>query len=324
MRRPPESPRVRGLVPGIAVLGPGAIGGLVAGVLRRAGLPVHVVGRPDTAARIRAHGLRVESDELGSFTVRPSTSTQLDRSVELLVIAAKAPGLPAALQQIPRKLDVGAVIPLQNGLEHVPLLRARFGDRVAPGSIARIEAYRDDTGTIHATGRPRISVAIGHDPSVALQRALTLLRAGRLDVTTSLTPAEVLWPKLLRLAPLAAVTAAYGVTCGVARTRHRAELEAAVSETGQITASATRIRPDHVTVIRQLERLPGSLRTSLQRDVAAGDRGEADAIVGAVIRAGHRHAVPCPTLRSLLDRIDERLRDAGSTLHDPAGAELDR
>jgi len=307
----PEPPApTRSTLAGIAVLGPGAIGGLVAGVLRRTGLPVHVVGRPDAVLALEHRGIPVESDAYGSFVARPSVAATLDRPVELLLVCVKAPQLPAALAEIPRRIEVGSVIPFLNGLEHVPLLRARFGDRVAAGSIARVEAYRDPTGTVHAVGRPRITVSIGHDASTPTRRALTLLRAGRLDVTTVLTPAEALWPKLLRLAPLAAVTAAYGVPCGIARTRHRAVLEAAVSEVGLVAACATRLSPDHATVMRQLERLPDDLRTSLQRDVARGGRGEVDAIVGAVLRAAYRHGISCPTLTLLVEQIEARVRDA--------------
>ena len=45
----------------IAVLGPGGVGGLVAGALDRAGTPVTLVARESTAELIAAQGLRVSS-----------------------------------------------------------------------------------------------------------------------------------------------------------------------------------------------------------------------------------------------------------------------
>jgi 2-dehydropantoate 2-reductase len=249
----------------------------------------------------------VKSDVLGSVRVTPPASDALDRSVDLLVVAVKAPELGAALDRIPRPQGVDVVIPLLNGLEHLPILEDRFEGRVAAASISRIEAYRNRAGVIHATGRPRITVAIGHRPGVGLRRALAILRVAELDVTSALTPTQVLWPKLIRLAPLAAVTAAFGVTCGVACTRHRDYLEAAVAETCAVARVAAGRSPDHPTVMRQLERLPEDLETSLQRDVRRGQSGEADAILGAILRLGRSHRLPCPTLETLSGWIDERL-----------------
>ena len=48
-----------------------------------------------------------------------------------------------------------------------------------------------------------------------------------------------------------------------------------------------------------IDQLPDDLTTSAARDIAAGRRSELDAIVGAVLRAGERLGVQCPTLAEL-------------------------
>ena len=55
----------------IAVLGPGGVGGFLAAALDRAGLPVTIVAREETAAHISEHGLHIQSARLGEFTVHP-------------------------------------------------------------------------------------------------------------------------------------------------------------------------------------------------------------------------------------------------------------
>ncbi len=55
----------------IAVLGPGGVGGLIAGLLERAGTPVVVVARESTAEVISERGLRVDSVSFGEFVTHP-------------------------------------------------------------------------------------------------------------------------------------------------------------------------------------------------------------------------------------------------------------
>jgi 2-dehydropantoate 2-reductase len=50
---------------------------------------------------------------------------------------------------------------------------------------------------------------------------------------------------------------------------------------------------------------PG-LASSMQRDLAAGREPELDAIAGAVLRAGQRYGIECPTIERLALVIAER------------------
>ena len=52
----------------VAVLGPGGIGGLLAGLLARAGHRVICLAGEDTAQTLRTTGIRVRSGVFGDFT----------------------------------------------------------------------------------------------------------------------------------------------------------------------------------------------------------------------------------------------------------------
>ncbi len=67
----------------VAVLGPGGVGGLVAGALDRAGTPVTVVARAATAETIAERGLSVSSVLLGDFLARPPAAACLKQSVDV-------------------------------------------------------------------------------------------------------------------------------------------------------------------------------------------------------------------------------------------------
>src|SRR5579871_2022094 len=98
----------------VAVLGPGGVGGLLAGALDHGGHEVIVVARESTAEAIRERGLRVSSVRLGELVAHPPVLTRLDRPVDVLVVATKATGLTEALERI--VVSPRLVLPLLNGL----------------------------------------------------------------------------------------------------------------------------------------------------------------------------------------------------------------
>src|SRR5689334_22854145 len=119
-------------VSSIVVLGAGGVGGFVAAALARAGTEIAVVAREPTAERINDDGLDVRSVRLGDFTAHLRAVTRLTEPAEVLIVATKATGLGSALERIEHEPTL--VVPLLNGLDHMAVLRERFGSgRVAAG-----------------------------------------------------------------------------------------------------------------------------------------------------------------------------------------------
>lgn len=285
------------------MVGPGGVGGFVAGALERAGTPVTVVARPGTAEVIARDGLRVESVRLGGFEVWPRTVTTLTEDVDVCVIAVKAPALEVALAQI--EAEPALVVPLLNGLEHVARMRQRFGERAVAGSI-RIAAERLEPGHIaHTSPLLRIEVAPDRPDTSAFVHAL---RAAEIPAKTLDREADVLWSKLVRLCPLALSTAASGLPIGAVldHPRWRALLQGAVDETAAV-ARASGAPADPATTLGELAELEPSQTSSLARDVEAGADDELDAIGGAVLRAAARHGLACPSVATLVGLVAERV-----------------
>ena len=74
----------------VAVLGPGGVGGLLAGALDRAGTPVVVVATESTSAAISGHGLRVDSVSFGRSCAHPRAVSRLEEPVDALIVCTKA------------------------------------------------------------------------------------------------------------------------------------------------------------------------------------------------------------------------------------------
>jgi 2-dehydropantoate 2-reductase len=285
----------------VAVLGPGAVGGSLAVRLSLAGIHTICVGHPEAVGLIALAGLVVESRD-GTLTARTEVSEQLAKPVGLLLVTVKAPMLEEAIERIdPAAVSEGVVVPLLNGLEHMEPLRARFGDRVAAGSISHYQAYRAGrVQIIEATPSPVITIASESLSRGEVDDAADLLRQAGLDVRVGQDEKRVLWHKLARIAPLAAATAASGRTVGDLRhdLSWRARLEQGIVETCAVAeADGVALRASAQWAI--IDDMADETTTSAARDVAAGRQSELDAILGAVLRAADRLGVSCPTLAEL-------------------------
>jgi 2-dehydropantoate 2-reductase len=291
----------------IAVLGPGGVGGLVAAALARAGEPVTVVAREETAALISRDGLRVRSVRLGDFTARPAALSAIDEDGGVLLVAPKATGLADALHRVRGTPDL--VVPLLNGLDHMAVLRERFGaERVAAGVI-RVESDRPEPGVIVQTS-PFLRIDMASDaavPQSSLEALAARLEAAGIGAAVRDSEAEVLWGKLVRLNALALTTSAFDLPLGSIRSTPELadQLWSAVAE-GAAVADAEGAGIEGASVRAELEEAHAELGSSMRRDIAAGREPELDAIAGAVMRAGERHGVQTPTVARLRAQVATR------------------
>lgn len=299
--------------PSIAILGPGGVGGLLAAALARSGADVAVIARESTAETIARGGIAVQSAVLGDFTARPQALARLTEPVDALLVATKAAALQDALARVAPSAEPGVVVPLLNGFDHMALLRARFSGRVAAGTI-RVQADRSQTGPLVRVvhGSRFLFVELASDDAAlrpALAEVGTALQQAGIEtrVSEDKSEARILWGKLVRLNTLACMTAAYDAPFGAIRAdpARWAELEACVRE-GVAVAHAEGAEIDPAVVLGEFEAIHDGFGTSMQRDVAAGREPELDAIAGAVLRAGARHGIACPTIASLAARIAAR------------------
>jgi 2-dehydropantoate 2-reductase len=298
----------------IAVLGPGGVGGLVAGLLERAGTPVVVVAREETAEAISERGLRVDSVSFGEFVTNPRAVTRLEEPVDVLIVATKASGLQAALERVVAQPKL--VLPLLNGLDHIAVLRERFGaDAVLAGTI-RVEADRPEPGVVvHTSSFLLVEMAShDHDPRsetsarAGMETLAQLLKDAGVSVQVQESEAQVMWSKLVRLNALACTTSAFDKLLGEIRCTPelRAALVGAIEEGCAVGQAEGATDVDPAVALGELELAHDTLGSSMQRDIAAGRSPELDAIPGSVLRAGARHGIECPTIERLVAMIAAR------------------
>jgi 2-dehydropantoate 2-reductase len=277
----------------VAILGPGAVGGVLAAGFVENGVDVVCIARPATAEMIRSEGLSLRQGEK-VHTVRPRVDTELRERVELLLVTVKAPALDAALERVEAAPQF--VVPLLNGIEHLATLRERFRDsHVAGASIGRIEAWLERPGLVV---QPTPSVVM----TVASDAPVELLRRSGVDLHVDGTAEAVLWEKLARQAATAALTTLTQRPVGELRSKPewRARFRTAIDEACAVAAAdGVQLSPDAEWEI--IEGMPPLLTSSTARDIAAGVPSELDAITGAAVRAAQRLGVETPVLTQMFD-----------------------
>jgi 2-dehydropantoate 2-reductase len=291
----------------VAVLGPGGVGGMLAALLARRGDQVLCLARPPTAAQLAEHGLELRSQALGDARVEVEAATRLDRPVDAVLITVKAGQLAAAVEAVPSEaLGGGLVVPFLNGIDHVAWLRRRYpADQVVAGTI-RVEATRVAPGVIeHASPFAVVELAVGNGPRDRVEQLGARLAATGLDVTVRDDEAGALWSKLAVLAPIALVSTWTAAPFGEVRATHWDEVARVVREIVE-AARADGVELDEAATLGILERVPDGMRSSMQKDAAAGRPIELDAIGGAVLRGAERAGIEAPVTARLVAELRAR------------------
>jgi len=241
----------------------------------------------------------------GTFTVPVELSSTVP-AADVVWITVKATQLDAALTSFPENVSVRAIVPLLNGIEHVSLLRERFGaDRVIPATIA-VESERVAPGQIvHRSPFARLNVSSrGRD---TLQDSVAHLQ--QLGFNCRFVDGEptLLWSKLVFLAPLALVSTATGKTTGemVADSTSWKQIQDSVREACAV-ALAEKAEVDAEAVIAMIRGIPGHMRSSMQKDVAQHKLPELEAIAGPILRGAVRHGLDVPVTRQLVAEVERK------------------
>ena len=137
------------------VIGAGAIGGTVGAHLARGGESVLLVDRDlDHVRAMRDRGLTIRGfAETFTVPVEATTPDSLPDSLEVVLLAVKAPGTEEAVRSfVDRLAPDGCVVSLQNGLNEQVISRIVGADRTV-GAFVNFSADYLEPGLIHFAGR---------------------------------------------------------------------------------------------------------------------------------------------------------------------------
>jgi 2-dehydropantoate 2-reductase len=288
-----------------AILGAGAVGGLVGTALAHEGDHVTLLVRPRN--HTQHPGLLRLKRPYDTIEAPVRIETRLAEPVDVLWVAVKSHQLVAALRAVPPGPVIATIVPLLNGIEHVNLLRLRFShERVVPATIL-VESERLAPGRI-VQRSPFVRLELSRIGEQKLEGVAARLRHAGFFCEFQADEKTMLWSKLAILAPFALIgTASDMDKQGIfADAAWRARLESAAGEVCAVAAADGAV-VNRDGILAKLEALPATMRSSMQKDVAAGFTPELDAIGGPIIRTGRKYGFEVPTTSKLVAEIEERL-----------------
>ena len=271
--------------------------------LARSGDAVTLVVRPESLASYPDQ-LQLESP-FGNFSVAVSRAAEVP-ACDVLWLSTKAIELESALKSLRNPGPVGAIVPLLNGVDHISLLNSKYGtDKVIPATIA-VESERVAPGHIvHRSPFARMGFS-------SRGRALLAATAEQLqqmgfecrfvdDETT------LMWTKLIFLAAFALTTTAADKTTGeILADPEWRQLGLACMREASAVAVAEGAKVDAEALIAGVDKMPGNMRSSMQKDVEQGKTPELDAIAGPILRGARRHGIHVPAVEKLVDGVEKR------------------
>jgi 2-dehydropantoate 2-reductase len=287
----------------IVIIGPGALGSLLAARLFAAGEAVRLVDyRPERARLLRERGLAL-TDLNGSRVVLPVPVALPDElePAPLTLVTVKAHQTRAAAQYLPALMSTGGIaLTLQNGLGNLEQMATVVGPKRLLAGVTFVGATRPADGEVIFAGQGTtvIGAPVGSQvaPEETAQAAGIFQRAGfpcqvREDIEA------VLWEKLVVNVGINPLTALLRVPNGALPELPEAwELAVAASQEASAVAaiSGVCVTIDPEMRLKEVCRATAQNRSSMLQDVLAGRPTEIDALNAQVCRRGQHLGVATP------------------------------
>ena len=318
----------------ICVYGAGAIGGLMAAWLSRAGHEVSVVARGVHLDAIRRNGLQVRGqDKIEALRVRADSDPRKLGAQDYVLVTVKAQSLPAVAETIGPLLGSDtSVVTAMNGvpwwffhglkgpdtrLESLDpggkLSRAIPTERIV-GCVIHLAASTPEPGVIsHNMGSKLIVGAPGGRNGSRTRRIADALGAAGFEVLVSDSIEKDFWVKLLgnvSFNPVSALT----VTTADQLIQNRevkaymVEIMREVLAIGRAVGVDADIDPEaRIDMARAL----GRFKTSMLQDLEAGKPLEIDGLLAGTLEIARKAGVRAPYTESLYGLIRARAQSTG-------------
>jgi 2-dehydropantoate 2-reductase len=321
----------------IAVVGAGAIGGYIGGLLARGGHDVTLIARGPHRDAIRSNGLTINSKD-ESFVTHPACTDNPAEAgpQDLVILSLKAPAVPAmAEKMLPLFGPDTAMITAMNGVPYWyfhkhggPLGGSRIasvdpdgkqwdliGPQRAIGSVVWMAGAISAPGVIQHGNGNRLPIGEpDNSRSERIQRISAALTAAGIDAPVLDNIRQEIWTKLwgnLSYNPVSVLT--HGTLQGLSRDEDaRAVLGAMMMESRLVGEKLGISFPVSVEERMGMAEKVGPHKTSMLQDLEAGRPMEIGGLLGVIAELARKLEIATPTIDTVLALLKVRARVAGT------------
>jgi 2-dehydropantoate 2-reductase len=308
----------------IGIYGAGAVGGLMAGWLARAGHEVSVVARGAQLTAIRDKGLRIRSDGKESAArLRADSDPARLGAQDSVIVSVKGQNLPEVARGIGPLLGADtSVVTAMNGVPWWFFDKLKFGDgklrlesldpggaisRAIPterivGCVIHLAASTPEPGVIsHNMGRRLILGEPGGRNTERTRHIAEALTQAGFECLQSPFIEKDFWVKLLgnvSFNPVSALTLATAerLIADAEVTAYMVAIMREVLAIGRAVGVDAGIDPEaRIDMARHL----GKFKTSMLQDLEAGKSLEIDGLLTGTLEVARKAGVPAPYTQSL-------------------------
>lgn len=294
----------------ICMLGAGALGCSIGGVLAQGGSDVILVDRFQAHVdAINASGLKMRvGDEDKIVKVKAYSSCAGLEPVDLIIVLVKSFATRTAIESALTIVGKDTIVmSIQNGLGHEEILAEVVGREHILAAKTYVGGVFLEPGHIVSGSKGKQTYIGELDGKLTprLQAVVSEFNKANLLATASTNILGTMWDKLM-------VNVAAGALCGITRLPYGwlykiPEIEdagvAAVAEAIAVAkANNIKLTSDDPKYFWDLaaEGLPAEFKTSMLQSLEKGEMTEIDFINGAVVRWGERSCIPTPVNKTLV------------------------
>jgi len=280
------------------IMGAGALGSLIGGLLHLSGFEVILVGRPPHISEIERRGLKI-SGKMNVTLKIPTSLTPVES--DLTILTVKSYDTRSAAKAL-REFD-SPVLSLQNGIGNEETLMEELGGERVIGGVTSYGALRVEPGHVKYTGEGEI--VIGEMNGKITERIMMIseiFTRAKMNVRISEDIKMEIWKKAIVNCGINPLTAIAGVKNGVLlEISSLRKLLREVCEEAKRIAEALGITFDEDPVERTFEvaKRTSENFSSMLQDVLNGRRTEIDAINGEIVRTAHSIGAQAPINEAL-------------------------
>ncbi|NEU30899.1 ketopantoate reductase family protein [bacterium LRH843] len=296
----------------ILVVGVGGIGGYFGGRLVEKGEDVTFLVRKRRKEQLEKKGHLMIHSVNGDLKVKPALITASDPSspFDLILLSTKAYHLQDSIKDIKPFVGENTVIlPLLNGIAHVPLLIKEFGEEKVIGGLCFIETTLNSNGEIvQASPVNRIVIGDFNEPdSERIHRIASVLSGTRATFELSDHIEQEMWHKYLFITVMSGMTALMSAPVGPIR-----DSEGGRIYIRQLFEEVEKIMKAHNAPIREgivdeymemMDNMSYDMKSSMQRDMEKESLIEGDHLQGYLLNLAEKYNINAPLLKTIYQHL---------------------